>query len=97
MQRTILVNFHLFSSVGQFFTDFSQVRQEIEAETDRATGQNKGDSRVVIIHCVNEITHTSSSLHFLIPDTLPPSFHRHQSHSHQPSRLFPARSQPHPH
>ncbi|KAJ8390040.1 hypothetical protein AAFF_G00112010 [Aldrovandia affinis] len=29
---------------GKKFTDFDEVRQEIEAETDRITGQNKGIS-----------------------------------------------------
>ncbi|XP_056601824.1 dynamin-1a isoform X2 [Triplophysa dalaica] len=33
---------------GKKFTDFDEVRQEIEAETDRATGQNKGISPVPI-------------------------------------------------
>ncbi|XP_023666829.1 dynamin-1a isoform X4 [Paramormyrops kingsleyae] len=33
---------------GKKFTDFDEVRQEIEAETDRLTGQNKGISPVPI-------------------------------------------------
>uniref|UniRef100_A0A8C6P5W6 Interferon-induced GTP-binding protein Mx n=1 Tax=Nothobranchius furzeri TaxID=105023 RepID=A0A8C6P5W6_NOTFU len=33
---------------GKKFTDFDEVRQEIEAETDRATGHNKGISPVPI-------------------------------------------------
>ncbi|XP_064165449.1 dynamin-1a isoform X17 [Anguilla rostrata] len=33
---------------GKKFTDFDEVRQEIEAETDRVTGQNKGISPVPI-------------------------------------------------
>jgi len=33
---------------GQYMTDFDQVRQEIEAETDRATGTNKGISAIPI-------------------------------------------------
>ncbi|XP_065107114.1 dynamin-1a isoform X1 [Paramisgurnus dabryanus] len=33
---------------GKKFTDFDEVRQEIEAETDRITGQNKGISPVPI-------------------------------------------------
>lgn len=33
---------------GKKFTDFDEVRQEIEAETDRMTGANKGISPVPI-------------------------------------------------
>ena len=33
---------------GQIFTDFDEVRREIEAETDRVTGSNKGISNVPI-------------------------------------------------
>ena len=33
---------------GKKFTDFEQVRLEIEAETDRMTGSNKGISNVPI-------------------------------------------------
>lgn len=33
---------------GKKFIDFDEVRQEIEAETDRVTGQNKGISPVPI-------------------------------------------------
>ena len=33
---------------GKKFTDFEQVRLEIEAETDRMTGHNKGISNVPI-------------------------------------------------
>lgn len=33
---------------GKKFTDFDEVRQEIEAETDRVTGHNKGISPVPI-------------------------------------------------
>ena len=33
---------------GKKFTDFDEVRQEIEAETDRATGANKGISPIPI-------------------------------------------------
>lgn len=33
---------------GKKFTDFDEVRQEIEAETDRVTGANKGISPVPI-------------------------------------------------
>lgn len=33
---------------GKKFTDFDEVRQEIEAETDRITGANKGISPVPI-------------------------------------------------
>ena len=33
---------------GKIFTDFDQVRQEIEAETDRITGSNKGISNIPI-------------------------------------------------
>uniref|UniRef100_A0A8C7H019 dynamin GTPase n=1 Tax=Oncorhynchus kisutch TaxID=8019 RepID=A0A8C7H019_ONCKI len=37
---------------GKKFTDFDEVRQEIEAETDRITGANKGISPVPINLCV---------------------------------------------
>ena len=33
---------------GRKFTDFNEIRKEIEDETDRATGQNKGISPVPI-------------------------------------------------
>ncbi|XP_071820427.1 dynamin-1-like isoform X2 [Apostichopus japonicus] len=33
---------------GKMFTDFAEIRQEIEAETDRLTGSNKGISNVPI-------------------------------------------------
>lgn len=33
---------------GKKFTDFDEVRQEIEVETDRVTGMNKGISSVPI-------------------------------------------------
>lgn len=33
---------------GRKFTDFDEVRQEIEAETDRVTGMNKGISSIPI-------------------------------------------------
>ena len=33
---------------GKRFTDFDQVRREIEAETERATGKNKGISSIPI-------------------------------------------------
>ena len=33
---------------GKKYTDFSEVRKEIEAETDRLTGKNKGISSVPI-------------------------------------------------
>lgn len=33
---------------GKKFTDFDEVRQEIEAETDRVTGANKGISPIPI-------------------------------------------------
>ena len=33
---------------GRMFTDFSQVRKEIEDETDRATGTNKGITNIPI-------------------------------------------------
>lgn len=33
---------------GRIFTDFDQVRKEIEDETDRVTGQNKGISNIPI-------------------------------------------------
>uniref|UniRef100_A0A8B9HLH2 dynamin GTPase n=1 Tax=Astyanax mexicanus TaxID=7994 RepID=A0A8B9HLH2_ASTMX len=49
------VSFLLFAEYAEFlhckgkkFTDFDEVRQEIEAETDRVTGQNKGISPVPI-------------------------------------------------
>lgn len=65
---------------GRKFTDFDEVRQEIEAETDRVTGQNKGNSPVPInlrvyspqgkryTHvCINEVGHAvfSELLYFL--------------------------------
>lgn len=47
--------FYVFSEYAEFlhckgkkFTDFDEVRQEIEAETDRITGANKGISPVPI-------------------------------------------------
>lgn len=47
--------FELFSEYGEFlhckgkkFTDFEEIRREIEAETDRLTGSNKGISNVPI-------------------------------------------------
>ena len=33
---------------GRVFTDFAMVRKEIEDETDRVTGQNKGISNIPI-------------------------------------------------
>lgn len=33
---------------GKKFVDFNEIRQEIEAETDRVTGSNKGISNVPI-------------------------------------------------
>lgn len=33
---------------GETFTDFSKIREEIEKETDRVTGSNKGISDVPI-------------------------------------------------
>jgi len=33
---------------GRIFTDFDDVRKEIEAETDRITGSNKGISNIPI-------------------------------------------------
>lgn len=33
---------------GKKYTDFDQVRKEIEAETDRVTGANKGISNIPI-------------------------------------------------
>ena len=36
------------SGVPKVFTDFDAVRQEIEDDTDRVTGENKGLSRVPI-------------------------------------------------
>lgn len=33
---------------GSCFTDFADVRKEIEAETDRVTGHNKGISNIPI-------------------------------------------------
>lgn len=33
---------------GRKFTDFDEVRQEIEVETDRITGMNKGISSIPI-------------------------------------------------
>lgn len=33
---------------GSCFTDFAEVRKEIEAETDRVTGHNKGISNIPI-------------------------------------------------
>jgi dynamin GTPase len=33
---------------GKKYTDFDQVRKEIEAETDRVTGGNKGISNIPI-------------------------------------------------
>ena len=33
---------------GKKFTDFDEVRREIEAETDRVTGSNKGISNIPI-------------------------------------------------
>ena len=33
---------------GKKFTDFNEVRKEIEAETDRLTGKNKGISSIPI-------------------------------------------------
>ena len=45
----------LFSEWGEFlhakgkkFTDFDEIRREIEAETDRMTGSNKGISDIPI-------------------------------------------------
>ena len=46
---------HLLSEWGEFlhqkgkkFTDFDEIRREIEAETDRMTGSNKGISDIPI-------------------------------------------------
>ena len=50
---------------GKKFTDFDEVRQEIEAETDRITGQNKGISPVPInlrVYSPNG-THTHTHTH----------------------------------
>lgn len=33
---------------GKKFTDFDEIRREIEAETDRVTGSNKGISNIPI-------------------------------------------------
>lgn len=33
---------------GKKFTDFDEIRKEIEAETDRVTGNNKGISNIPI-------------------------------------------------
>lgn len=33
---------------GKKFVDFNEIRQEIEAETDRVTGSNKGISNIPI-------------------------------------------------
>lgn len=35
-------------SPSKIFTDFDEVRREIEAETDRVTGKNKGISPIPI-------------------------------------------------
>lgn len=51
---------------GKKFTDFDEVRQEIEAETDRVTGANKGISpvpinlRVYSPHGVESVTQPST-------------------------------------
>lgn len=37
----ILACFHFFFSSSQIFTDFDEIRQEIEAETERLSGNNK--------------------------------------------------------
>lgn len=47
--------FHFFLEFGEFlhckgkkFVDFDEIRREIEAETDRVTGSNKGISNIPI-------------------------------------------------
>lgn len=48
-------NFHVCEEYGEFlhakgkiFTDFDEIRREIEADTDRLTGGNKGISNLPI-------------------------------------------------
>ena len=55
------------------FTDFDMVRKEIEDETERATGHNKGISNLPINLRVfsphgNEIIAVHASMHPIIPD-----------------------------
>lgn len=52
---------------GKKFTDFDEVRQEIEAETDRVTGANKGISPIPINLRVFSPHGTFDSLHTLKP------------------------------
>lgn len=52
---------------GRKFVDFEEVRLEIEAETDRLTGSNKGISPIPInlrVYSPNGNTHTTQSLLF---------------------------------
>lgn len=49
---------------GQQFTDFDSVRQEIEDETDRVTGQNKGISP----HPINLRVHSPNVLNLTLID-----------------------------
>lgn len=55
---------------GRKFVDFDEVRQEIEAETDRLTGSNKGISPIPInlrVYSPNGTTHTFTNSAFLVP------------------------------
>lgn len=52
---------------GKKFTDFDEVRQEIEAETDRVTGANKGISPIPINLRVFSPHGTFHCLHTLKP------------------------------
>lgn len=51
----ILIKISIFSEYGEFlhckgkkFSDFDEIRREIESETDRMTGSNKGISNIPI-------------------------------------------------
>jgi len=54
-QLSFSFNFHTFAEYAEFlhckgriFSDFDAVRKEIEDETDRMTGKNKGVSNIPI-------------------------------------------------
>lgn len=54
---------------GRKFVDFDEVRQEIEAETDRLTGSNKGISPIPInlrVYSPNGNTHTYKYLNSVL-------------------------------
>lgn len=55
-------------SKGKKFTDFDEVRHEIEAETDRVTGVNKGISSIPINLRVYS---PHGELNFKIPNSCP--------------------------